>query len=727
MATEFISNSWLMPTNANAEANRVSNYSLDFDGTSQFVDVGNLKPSTTALSISAWAYKTDTSNGSVIGRGASVDYGIFVFGGVLQFGIKTGSWSTISTTLPTLNQWFHVCATWDGTTMKLYVDGVEASSASKTGTINYTSNNTTIGKNSTLSGFEWDGKITEVSIFDYSLSSSQVTQLYGTGSAIGNPMAITNGRKPVAYYPLGNAGFNGEFLTPNSAEKDYVFQSDGSLGPVINLPSINLGTTNTVSFWYYNETQDTTQIPIGSSTNQFDYLVFISTGFSSVVNFTTYSIGNPQVALKFDNTDARNILTNTNTWIHIAFTRNGDSVSLYLNGSFNETLTGVGTTNDTILDTLISEADGVGSNSINGKMSNVSVFNTALPATGTESVESLYNYGTPPNIASWSNLQGWWELDASATFDGSNWSIPDASSNSNTGTSSGMTASNLVQSDLIINQSYDPFSLSFDGTDDFISTNLNVDNYTNLTYSVWINPASLDQRGGISDLSSSDNFGAYFWAGSGGQFYVNIGSSFSNIAGTWSLNKFGTLGQEKWLHLAIVYDGSGATDADRLKVYADGNYVAFNSVGSIPASIPSGGGDLVIGKLNTYEFEGEMSNLSIYNSALSATQVKTLYNEGKPFDLNTFEVTPVSWWRLGSVNSSFDGTNWTVLDEIGTNNGTSANMTQADLVDGVGATGSGTSSGMSSGTNRTGNSPYSENNAVSYSMSVLAKSTSVPT
>ena len=72
-------------------------------------------------------------------------------------------------------------------------------------------------------------------------------------------------------------------------------------------------------------------------------------------------------------------------------------------------------------------------------------------------------------------------------------------------------------------------------------------------------------------------------------------------------------------------------------------------------------------------------------------------------------------------------TNWTVLDEIGTNNGTSANMTQSDLVDGVGATGSGTSSGMSSGTNRTGDAPYSDNNAVSYNMSVLAKSTSVPT
>ena len=42
MATEFISNSWLMPTNANAEANRVSNYSLSFDGSSQYIDLGNV-------------------------------------------------------------------------------------------------------------------------------------------------------------------------------------------------------------------------------------------------------------------------------------------------------------------------------------------------------------------------------------------------------------------------------------------------------------------------------------------------------------------------------------------------------------------------------------------------------------------------------------------------------------------------------------------------------------
>ena len=41
MATEFISNSWLMPTNANAEANRVSNYSLTFNGTDNYINCGN--------------------------------------------------------------------------------------------------------------------------------------------------------------------------------------------------------------------------------------------------------------------------------------------------------------------------------------------------------------------------------------------------------------------------------------------------------------------------------------------------------------------------------------------------------------------------------------------------------------------------------------------------------------------------------------------------------------
>ena len=116
---------------------------------------------------------------------------------------------------------------------------------------------------------------------------------------------------------------------------------------------------------------------------------------------------------------------------------------------------------------------------------------------------------------------------------------------------------------------------------------------------------------------------------------------------------------------------------------------------------------------------------------ITSAQALEVYNEAKPSNLNTHSASSslVSWYRLGAVNTFYNSTTteFTVLDEVGTNNGTSVNMEQADLVDGVGATGSGTSSGMSSGTNRTGDAPYSENNAVSYNMSVTAKSTSVPT
>ena len=167
-----------------------------------------------------------------------------------------------------------------------------------------------------------------------------------------------------------------------------------------------------------------------------------------------------------------------------------------------------------------------------------------------------------------------------------------------------------------------------------------------------------------------------------------------------------------------------------INFYINGTSETFTGSGSNSGGV-SNSENFEIGarKGTTDALDGSISNVSIYNLELSAAQVLTLYNEAKPFDLNTFAVTPVSWWRLGAVNTFYNSTTteFTVLDEIGTNNGTSVNMEQGDLVSGVGATGSGTSSGMGSGENRIGSAPFSENNAVSYNLSVLAKSTSTPT
>ena len=57
-------------------------------------------------------------------------------------------------------------------------------------------------------------------------------------------------------------------------------------------------------------------------------------------------------------------------------------------------------------------------NDLTASISNVQIFNTALPETGSNSVETLYNNGSPlTSMSGFTSLQGWWKLDASATYD----------------------------------------------------------------------------------------------------------------------------------------------------------------------------------------------------------------------------------------------------------------------------------------------------------------------
>jgi hypothetical protein len=125
----------------------------------------------------------------------------------------------------------------------------------------------------------------------------------------------------------------------------------------------------------------------------------------------------------------------------------------------------------------------------------------------------------------------------------------------------------------------------------------------------------------------------------------------------------------------------------------------------------------------SFNFNGLISNVSIFDTDLTSTEVTEIYNQGRPSDLNTFSGTkPTAWWQLGS-NSSFN-TNWTCLNEgsVTGSNAVSANMTNDDIVNGVGysANGLGTSS-----IEIANNAPYSTNNGLSENMDVLDRSTDV--
>ena len=77
-----------------------------------------------------------------------------------------------------------------------------------------------------------------------------------------------------------------------------------------------------------------------------------------------------------------------------------------------------------------------------GQLSNVVVWDSNQ---STE-ISNIYNAGVP--AVSYTNTPtAWYKLDNTATFS-TNWSIPDASGNGNTGTSSGMTEQNLVNNNV---------------------------------------------------------------------------------------------------------------------------------------------------------------------------------------------------------------------------------------------------------------------------------------
>tara|TARA_Y100001972_G_C7567155_1_gene284738 strand:- start:34 stop:840 length:807 start_codon:yes stop_codon:yes gene_type:complete len=175
----------------------------------------------------------------------------------------------------------------------------------------------------------------------------------------------------------------------------------------------------------------------------------------------------------------------------------------------------------------------------------------------------------------------------------------------------------------------------------------------------------------------------------------------------------------EWHHLLVTYDQSS------LKVYLDGNLEATPALPSTSyitsAGFTIGGWTMVGNRL----FNGKISNVSVWNSALSENEILTIYNGGAPNDISS--LSPVSWWSL-SGDSYYNGSNWICPDlSTNSNNGTSANMDATNLVGNApGSTSNGTGTNMNIPGNLEGNAPNSDKNAYSVNMVATNRDTSVP-
>src|SRR6202023_2095995 len=102
----------------------------------------------------------------------------------LRFEITTsnGGFGMLVPNATVADVWQHVAATYDGSTMTIYVNGVSVGTpVSATGTINAVTNDLLIGKN-IVNGESFPGLVDEVELFDRALTQSEVQTIYDAGS-----------------------------------------------------------------------------------------------------------------------------------------------------------------------------------------------------------------------------------------------------------------------------------------------------------------------------------------------------------------------------------------------------------------------------------------------------------------------------------------------------------------------------------------------------------------
>jgi hypothetical protein len=173
---------------------------LTFNGTSALVTVNDSASLrlTGGMTLEAWMYPTSvgTSWRDVIYKGDDI---YFLLGASPNASRPEagGTFAEVyGTGALTANTWTHLAGTYDGATLRLYVNGVQVAILAWTGTIATSANPLQIGGDS-IYGQYFQGQIDEVRIYNRALSASEVLADMATPVVTGSPPSAPTGLKVI--------------------------------------------------------------------------------------------------------------------------------------------------------------------------------------------------------------------------------------------------------------------------------------------------------------------------------------------------------------------------------------------------------------------------------------------------------------------------------------------------------------------------------------------------
>ncbi len=606
------------------------NGALSFNGGAAYVVTPNIALGS-AFSVSAWvnpAVTTQLGYGRILETqyNGGLYLGVNSVGTKYKFIVNTGAGSTGGCGLGygcaeggTITAGWHlVTATYDGTTGTLYVDGVVV--ATDTFTAPSATNLPLYVGRYYGGGAGWNGGVDDVRLYNRALAATEVSTLYSSATAPDTTPPTTPGNVAATAVSSSQINLTWSASTDNVGVAGYKIFRNGSLA----------GSTTTALT--YSDTGLTASMTYSYTVAAFDAAGNVSTPSTAVAATTltpdttppTATITAPTANATVSSTVSVSATATDNVAVaSVQFQLDGTNLGALLTSppytiSWNTTTATNGS------HTVTAIATDTSGNSATSSPVTVTVSNTS---TG------------PPT----QGLIGYWNFD-----EGSGTIAHDSSGSGYNGTVNGAA---WITGEI-------NGALSFNGGAAYVVTP-NIALGSAFSVSAWVNPAVTTQIGYGRILETQYNGGLYLGVNSAGtkyKFIVNTGAGSTGHCGlVYGCAEGGTI-TAGWHLVTATYDGTTGT------LYVDGVVVATDTFTAPSATnLP-----LYVGRYYAggYGWNGGVDDVRLYNRALAATEVSTLYSSATAPD-TTPPTTPGNV-AATAVSSSQINLTWSAsTDNVG--------------------------------------------------------------
>lgn len=654
-----------------------------FDGSEDYINIptfsGLPSGSGAIWTLSAWV-KTTTINGNnhvIISYGDGQTTGAsphIALSDTNKWRVSTwGTGTSIdSNATPVTNTWTHIAGTSDGTTLRLYVNGVLDNQGAPASNSPLTTNLRIGSSPRTTPTIFWSGTIDDVKIYNYARTQSQIIEdMNGGHPAPGSPIgsAVAKWKMDEGYTTTAHdSSINANDLALSTAS----WTNSGKFGKAFNgLSNVRMSRADdadldfaasddaTFSLWFKSDSATNPSaneylLEKGGNitTDAIGYAIYTSSASDGLICF---GIDDDATSFPEDSVCSSSDLYD-NTWHHIVAKKTGTSrLDLYVDGKANGTPDTSISATGTLANAstfYIGDTNGTdGTDEFLGDIDEVQIYRSALTA---ESIISVFNQGSGTSLGSFSTDSsndasnsdtdsycppgqgstctppvGEWKLDENTSltaFDtgtsGNNGTI--STTNNTPRWSPGVFGSGLrfpgtTGADAV--SMGDPANLDF-GTNSFtLQYWMKVDGTTGTTQiPIYKGGPSSTTVGYDVEINSSNVLKWHYGDGTAPNYVsINISDDISPYFG-------------KWVFITCVVDRTNNISS----VYFNGRFVTSASIAGYGSVDNTRNFQLGNYHSGTLPFYGSLDEIKVYNYARTSAQIAWDMNHG----------APVGWWKL---------------------------------------------------------------------------------